>query len=198
MGKLIQEIHTVGRIVDLRDPDYLPGAVEREAKARAAAAGAHFNGTEALKNDVAKKFKATVKTWKTGSHSIDHGREWVTLEFPEIIANSGMKFKVRIGHDSFRNDYALSIVPQAKRAEAKFIPNLSKAKEIETVIKHDWEKATGTKLYDLDVSVGRDDASKDLYHSPITVHVRAPSAKLTTAKYVKGVKEILDTIKMRF
>lgn len=32
MSKLLQEINDE-RIVDLRDPDYLPGAVEREGKA---------------------------------------------------------------------------------------------------------------------------------------------------------------------
>lgn len=197
-SKLIQEIQGAGRIVDLRDPDYLPGAVDLEAKARAAAEGRHFNGTEALKSDVAKKFKAKVKIWKSGSHSPNSGREWTTIEFPDLLTKSGMKMRVRIAHDPFRNEYSLTISPYAKRSELTFIPSNEKAKELSTLIAHEWEKATGAKLYTTDIWIPRDDSSKDMYHSPITVHIRAPSEKVPTAKYIKGVKEILDTVKMRF
>jgi hypothetical protein len=195
--KLLKEIHQ-GRI-SFADPDHEPGAVEREGAAQDAAAGRHFNASEALAGDVATALDAKVKKWKEGTWSINQGREWINLSLPTITTKSGMKLNASIAHDSFSRGYSLAISSPGKRATTKFISSRELADSLRTLIMHDWEKATGAKIYshELYIPVDNHESGHDVYYSPIRIGIDGPSAQVPTAKYIAGVKEIIRTLEMK-
>ncbi len=184
------------KFISFADPDHEPGAYEREATARAQAAGRHFNANEALLKDVAPHFKATTRTWDKG-HSSWNMETWVELKFPAITTSKGTVLKPRIGHDPFREGrYVLSVAPNHLRAEKSFITSEDEAKKLKTALLHDWQKATGVKLMGIEVRIPLDSHSKDMYHRSVEISIGAPSEEVPTAKYIKGVESILETLEM--
>ena len=195
MAKLLQEINQ-GRVISFADPDNEPGAIEREHEARHKAAGRHFNATEVLKNEVAKKLNATVSTWimKDGRLGPE---EWATLKLPEVKTAGGKKLAVKIGFDPFYRGYGIDIVATHRQKDGPFVETKELAQELHNAIKAAWNEATGEKLYDMDIGVPVDKKSYDAYYSPIRVVRVAPSEKLPAKKMAAGVKAIIDAVKAK-
>lgn len=185
-----------GRSISFADPDHEPGAVEREGAARAAAAGRHFNGTQALLQDVAPYFDASIRTWEKGHNSWDK-ETYAELKFPPLTTKNGNTLLVRITHDSYRGyGYVLSVQPKHLRADGAFVKDQETSSKISSVVSHDWEKATGKELHAIDVRIPLDSNSRDMYHRSIEIRVSAPDEFVPTAKYIKGLESILDSLKM--
>lgn len=186
--------HGMGNPISFADPDHEPGAVEREGRARAEAEGRHFNGTQALLNDVAHHFGAKTRTWEKGHNSWDK-QTWAELKLPKIQSKGGKTLSARIAYSPFHEGYyVLSVAPQHLRSEGSFIPNRELGQKLVSLIQHDWLKATGQQLHALDINYPLDDSSRDMYHSSLNVRIGAPSESVPTAKYIKGVQSILDTL----
>ena len=188
--------HGLGHHISFADPDHEPGAIEREGEARAAAAGSHFNGTQALLKDVAPHFNATTRTWDKGHSSWDK-EQWAEIKIPPFATRKGAQLRARIAHDPFRDGrYVLTITPKHLRNEGAFVPSREAADKLSAAIAHDWEKATGEKLHVLDIRIPLDTSSRDMYHRSIEISIGAPSESVPTAKYIRGVQSIIETMEM--
>lgn len=192
---LIKQLHE-NHYISFADPDYEPGAVEREAEARAHAEGRHFNGTQALLNDVAHHFGAKTRTWEKG-HNLWAKQTYADLTFPKFTTKNGTTLTVKIAYSPFHEGYyVLTAAPEHLRTDGPFIPNREFGQKLAALIEHDWSKATGEKLHVLDIRCPIDNGSRDMYHSSLSVRIGAPSETLPTAKYIKGVQSIIDTLEM--
>jgi hypothetical protein len=182
--------------VSFADPDHEPGAVEREGEARAAAAGSHFNGTQALLKDVATHFGAKTRSWEKGHNSWDK-ETWAEVKIPPFKTDKGAELSARISHDPFREGrYVLSITPKHLRAEGPFVDSKELLQKLQTAIQHDWQKATGQKLHVLDIRIPLDSSSRDMYHRAVEVSIGAPDETVPTPKYIRGVESIIQTAQM--
>lgn len=168
---LLTEIH--GRTISFADPDYEPGAVDREAKARAGAAQALQKS-----NEIARKI-ASELGGKTRDVTLVGQIDRPTYTYVEGIkftTRSGKDVNASIRYDAFSRNLALYLEPSP-------IPRKGdEGKSAEAVIKHVADDH-GKKLYGMD------------FHSSSGTHVDWIDLGLNKENTIDIVKAIINVAK---